>query len=238
MKALILAAGLGNRLGLSKDAPPKALVRVAGKELIAYQLELLKDSPIQKIGVVTGFQANRVADFIGTVDPNIALFENTQYKEGNILSLQAALPFLDDAFLLMNVDHIYPPSLLARVLEQAKGVTAACDFDRQLFDDDMKVLCDTEKNLKAIDKKLETYNAGYIGMTFCPKAKLPVYLAALKKTVRTFGTKTSVEKILATLADDGEPIGIADTSGKRWLEIDTMEELQKAEKVLNEKKGL
>lgn len=238
MKALILAAGLGNRLGLAKDAPPKAMVRVAGKELIAYQLAFLKSASIQKIGVVTGFQADRVADFIQTLDPSIALFENRHYKEGNILSLKTALPFLDDDFLMMNVDHIYPHHLLQRVLEQTKGITAVCDFDRALVEDDMKVLCNAEKNLKAIDKKLTQYNAGYIGMTFCSKSKLPVYLAALEKTVRTLGTKTSVEKILATLADNAEPIQIADTSGIRWLEIDTMEDLKAAEKILNEKKGV
>ena len=235
MKALILAAGLGNRLGA---AMPKALVRVAGQELLGHQLAFLKNPRIEKIGVVTGFQAPKLADFIQTLDSKIEIFENRRFTEGNILSLQAALPFLDDDFLLLNVDHIYPQRLLETVFKQAKGITACSDFDRELVADDMKISVDQKNHLKEIDKGLKKYDGGYIGMTFCPKSRLKHYIAGLEKTLAAFGTKTNVEKILGELANAGETIHIANTSGIRWLEVDTPEDLKLAEKALHEKKGL
>ncbi len=38
--------------------------------------------------------------------------------------------------------------------------------------------------------------------------------------------------ILGTLAKEGQPIHIADTSGMRWLEVDTMSDLKQAEAIL------
>lgn len=231
MKALILAAGQGNRLGFKK---PKALVTVAGQELLAYQLEWLRSAKIKKIGVVAGYQAPLLKDFIQTQNPKVEIFENPNFLEGNILSLQVALPFFDDDCLLMNVDHIYPKQLLGHFLEQTNGITAACDFDRPLVADDMKVLLNAQGSLEAIDKTLKKYEAGYIGMTFCPRAKIKTYREGFKKTLATFGPKSSVEKILGVLAENREPIAIADLSGTPWLEIDTPEDLKRGEEKLRE----
>lgn len=229
MKALILAAGEGNRLGLKK---PKALVLVNGKALLTYQIELLQRFGIKRLGVVTGFQAGKVSDFIQTIDLPITLFENPHYQDGNLLSLQAASSFLDDDFLLMNVDHIYPNRLFKSFLQKLTGIAIACDFDRALVEDDMKVERDAKGHLKAIHKKLTQYDGGYIGMTFCPRAKIPTYLSAQETTLAKLGLKASVEMILAELANSGEKINIVDTSGTRWLEIDTVADLNFAEATL------
>lgn len=232
MKALILAAGKGNRLGEASEEKPKALVCVGAKELLSYQMKFLKAAKIQKVGVVVGFKAPLMTDFIKEVNPKIEIFENKNYEKGNILSLKAALSFLDDAFLLLNVDHLYPKGLLPSVLEQAKGITAACDFDRPVGADDMKVRLDSKGHLKEMDKTLKDPDGGYIGMTFCPASKRNLYFQGLETTLAEFGPKTSVEKILTTLVKQGETISIADTSGIRWLEIDTVEDLKRAEATL------
>lgn len=229
MKALILAAGQGSRLGFKK---PKALVPVAGRELLTYQMEWLHCAKIQKIGVVVGFEAPLLKDFIQTQTPGTKIFENLKFAEGNILSLQAGLSFFDDNVLLMNVDHLYPKRLLDSFLKQTKGITVACDFDRPLAADDMKVDRHPDGSLKEIDKALKKYEAGYIGMTFIPRAKTKKYLDGFKKTLSLFGSKASVEKILGLLAKNGESITLADCSGTPWLEIDTPEDLQKAEETL------
>ena len=222
MKALILAAGVGNRLGHDK---PKALVQIVGCELICHQLDFLRHPAITEIGVVGGFRFDALAARVGPA----RLFENKSYRQGNILTLQAALPFLDETFLLMNVDHIYPNKMLDHILKQVRGITTACDFDRPLVEDDMKIKKNAQGRLIAIDKKLDNYDGGYIGMTVVPREQLPAYLSAFEKTLAVQGPKASVEMILAELASTGKPVAIADTSGIRWLEIDTPEDLKKAE---------
>ncbi|OGQ05169.1 MAG: hypothetical protein A2W61_02155 [Deltaproteobacteria bacterium RIFCSPLOWO2_01_44_7] len=229
MKVLILAAGTGDRLGTLTNELPKALVKVNGQELIHYQLEFLKDSRITQIGVVCGFQSNRLKAYLNERAPQITLFENPHFEKGSILTLKVGLPFLDNDFLLLNVDHIYPKKLLDHILKQVKGITACCDFDRPLVADDMKVKLDSKRQLKEIHKNLLDYDGGYIGMTYCPKSKLDIYRNGFETVLGKLGEKVSVEMILGELAKNGEPIHIANTSGIRWLEVDTLEDLKKAE---------
>ncbi|MDO8526815.1 MAG: NTP transferase domain-containing protein [Deltaproteobacteria bacterium] len=232
MKVLILAAGQGNRLEHLTDEFPKALTKVCGRELIRYQLDFLNHPAITQIGVVCGYQGFHLADFLKKCRPEIVQMDNPDFLMGSILTLQKGISFLDDDFLLMNVDHIYPPKMLDLILKQVGGITAICDFDRKLVADDMKVKLGKDRLLKQIHKGLNDFDGGYIGMTFCPKNKIAIYLNALETTLAAQGPKASVEMILGELAAKGEPISIADTSGNTWLEVDTLDDLQKAEEAL------
>ena len=231
-QVVILAAGKGVRLEHHTDAIPKALVKVAGKTLIDHQFDFLNHSCIQKVAVVTGYHTSELTPFIKTNHPHVTLFKNKEFDHGSILTLRAALSFLDDDFLMMNVDHIYPQKILEEILKQKQGITAVCDFDRPLVADDMKVKRNARGELDQIHKELKNYDAGYIGMTFCPRSRIQTYIGAFEKTLATLGPKASVEMILGTLAKNGEPIHIANTSGIRWLEVDTVNDLKQAEEAL------
>jgi len=228
MKAIILAAGMGNRLGERTRDLPKALVTVAGKPLLEYVLDFLDTPVISEVGIVTGYQAQVFEKFVREKYPKIRLFHNPQYREGSILTLKAARDFLDDDFLLCNADHIYPRHLFDCLKLPRQNLSAICDFDRTLVEDDMKVSLDKSRHITRIDKKLATYQAGYIGMTFCPKACLPDYWAGAEEALSDRGSKACVEAILDTLAPK-MPIEILDASGFGWLEVDNEEDLQKAE---------
>lgn len=232
MKALILAAGQGDRLEHLTDDIPKALVKVGAKELLCHQFDFLNQSPITSIGVVAGYHASGLVEFIKRLGKKVEIFENTQFEKGSILTLKSALSFLDDDFLMMNVDHIYPKRLLPLILKQAKDITAVCDFDRTLVADDMKVKLSPKGKLSEIHKELKNYDGGYIGMTCCASVKVKIYKKALEATQATLGDKTSVEMILGELAKQGEQIHIANTSGHRWLEVDTLQDLKSAETTL------
>src|SRR3989338_551041 len=107
MKVLILAAGQGERLENLNNQNPKALVKVLDRELIRYQIEFLDDTSVTKIGVVGGYHGGLIRNFLSKNNLPIDFFEKTRFEQGSILTLKAALDFLDDDFLMMNVDHIY-----------------------------------------------------------------------------------------------------------------------------------
>ncbi|MBI1909096.1 MAG: NTP transferase domain-containing protein [Deltaproteobacteria bacterium] len=239
MKGVILAAGQGSRLGLLTRSRPKALVPVLEKPLIEYILTLCDEASLEEIIVVGGYQFYKLAAVLekragGTPlgGTPYRLLQNREYKKGNLLTLVCALPFLEGDFFIANADHIYPPSLFHSFLKNAKEISAACDFDRQLSGDDMKIRHDSQKRLLAISKKLPTYDGGYIGMTSCTKKRRGLYERAVEATFQRKGTKAVVEEVLETLILWGENPLVHDASGHRWWEVDTPSEIQTVEREL------
>lgn len=65
MKAMVLAAGRGDRLRPLTDRCPKPLIKVAGKELMAYHLEKLRAAGITDILVNSAWLHQQIVDFLG-----------------------------------------------------------------------------------------------------------------------------------------------------------------------------
>jgi len=233
MQAIIIAAGLGNRLGdLTRDRP-KALVPVAGRELILHTLDFVDHPAVDERIVVTGYEGERLGKFIAENCPGVRTAHNPHYRDGSIRTIEAALEHVRGDFLLMNVDHIYPRRMLTRILDRARGITAMCDFDRRLGRDDMKVKLEGGR-LVAIKKTLAEYDGGYIGMTYCAASSLDRYREGVARTRTVSGDSANVEAALALLAYENEEINICDVSGMGWLEVDTQADLENAQRTLRQ----
>ena len=116
MQAVILAAGVGSRLGESTKNTPKCLVEVGGKPLIKHQLEALADHGIGPVLVVLGYQAGAVRKALGEGAEYVL---NAQYAETNSLySLWLAREWVRAPFLLLNCDLLFHPDVLDRLLAQ------------------------------------------------------------------------------------------------------------------------
>lgn len=236
MKAIVLAAGTGSRLGELTKTRTKALVPVNGKPLIDYLLEFFDLSFFDEIIIVGGFHYEDIKIHVEKKKiPHVKVIENTEYLKGNIYTLITALKtFSDDSFLVTNADHIYPPVMFEKMKPQFQAITAICDFDRHLADDDMKVkLYKDSKKIESISKQLESFDCGYIGMTYVDKSIDNVYRNTIQETLIRFGEKAVVENILQVLAENERTApSIMDLSGIGWYEVDTVEDLMKAEKHL------
>ncbi len=236
MQTVILAAGMGTRLGELTVARPKALIDVAGRPLIDYALAFADAAVGGARLVVAGFCNTAVAGRVAVVAPDARVVENADYRKGNLLSLCAALPLIDrtDGFLLMNADHIYRPTiaeLVAAAGRRNMDVTAFCDFDRQLGADDMKVRL-RETCVQDMSKTLPSWDCGYVGMTWVPPTCIPRYLDAVDAVRASAGDSANVEAVLVELASTDAPPVFADISGHGWLEIDEPHERERAERVL------
>jgi len=235
MRAIVLAAGTGSRLGEITKARTKGMVPVKGKKLINYLLEFLENNFFDEIIVVGGFCYEDLRDHIETLNyKNVRVIENKNYLKGNIFTLVTALgEFKDDSFLITNVDHIYPPVMFKKMKESMSGITGMCDFDRSLGADDMKVKLREDKRIQSISKQLDIFDCGYIGMTYVDKDSEKYYRASVNATIAKVGEKAVVENVLQFMAEDGSNAPkICDLSGFGWYEVDTEEDLLKAEKGL------
>jgi choline kinase len=84
MRALILAAGRGSRMGELTDAQPKSFTRLHGVRLLDLQLAALREAGIRDIAIVRGYRANSFTE-------PVSYFENPHWMRTNMVrSLQAA----------------------------------------------------------------------------------------------------------------------------------------------------
>ena len=149
MKAVILAAGTGSRLMPLTAELPKPLVELGGVCLIDHVIHALSEAGIDNVVIVGGYRFTQLRDHLEerwgrSSSLTISLVENPDFRSGSILSLMAAEPYLQGDLVIMNADHLYPPALLRSFVSSSahdryENVTIACDFDRVLRGDDMKV---------------------------------------------------------------------------------------------------
>ena len=233
MRAIVLAAGTGSRLGAITNSMTKGMVQVGGKRLIDYLLEFIDVKSFQEILIVGGFYFNDLKRYIDNKHlDNVKVIENTAYFKGNIFTLKRALQeFSGDSFLITNADHIYPPAMFTQMRNSFDFITAMCDFDRDLSDDDMKVKLSDDGRITKISKNLQEYDCGYIGMSYIDISMEIQYRKALEKAIARYGDKAVVENILGILAEKDEmaPM-ICDLSGSVWYEVDTESDLINVER--------
>lgn len=230
-QVVLLAAGMGTRLGELGGGLPKAMFDVAGEKLVDRALGFAAlfghpAAPIERI-VVGGYRFDLLRDHLASAP--LRLLENTRFRGGNLMTLETALPHVTGAVLVMNIDHVYPAAVAARMQAQpGDEITAFVDFDRALTADDMKVALDGDRRVRQISKQLAQWDCGYVGMTYVPAGQLARYRAAVDAVRATIGDSAHVEAVLQHLADAGEPVAIVDISGIGWHELDTPEDVARA----------
>ncbi|MGK3968793.1 NTP transferase domain-containing protein [Sorangium sp. So ce118] len=115
MRAILLAAGRGRRLG--RDAP-KCLVSIDGKTLLERHLVNLTESGVTDLTIVVGFRREMIEEALGSLRPRlkVELIHNPRFVRGSIVSLHTAAERLSQGGLWMDADVLYPAALLRRLV--------------------------------------------------------------------------------------------------------------------------
>ena len=120
MQAIILAAGMGKRLGELTQNNTKCMVRVHQQTLIERMLAQLSPLNLERIILVIGYKGERVKELVGNkIDHTPILYiENPVYdKTNNIYSLYLAKNYLiEDETLLLESDLIFSDSILTKLI--------------------------------------------------------------------------------------------------------------------------
>lgn len=236
MKALIIAAGRGERLRPLTDEQPKPLIPLLGLKLIERVIFPLKENGIKEFVVVTGYLGEKIKRFLGDGSRygiKICYVENGRWRMGNGISVYEARDNLKEKFILVMSDHIFSPKILS-----ALGVCEIGKDESMLFvDKGMRYVFDLDDatKVKVIDgkivdigKNLARYNGVDMGIFICS----PYIFNVLERNIRE--GYYSLTDAIRELAKQGKMKAYCIQDDEAyWIDIDTLESVKIAEKILS-----
>jgi choline kinase len=224
MKAIILSAGQGSRLGHLVDDRPKCLIDFNGRSLLDRQLDTLEANGVRDAVVVTGFHDELVNQAIAerSGGPTVRTIFNPFYKVAdNTGSLFMARDELAGDCLVWNGDTLVSRELMRRVVANAQsGICVTIDRKDSYDDDDMKVV-EEGGRLKAIGKRIAGgVNAESIGLLAFRAGGAETFREAIERAMRTpEGTTIWYLRVINHIAQSAE-VWTLDIKGEEWGEVD------------------
>jgi len=244
MKAIIIAAGPGKRLGENTYDKPKCLLKIGEKTIMETQLEALRNNDINNIAIVRGHMKERI-NF-----PDVKYFENKDYLNNNILqSLFCAKSEINDEFVFSYSDILYDEEIVRKLLKEKTDFSLIVDIawkeryeGRTLHPPSEAELVFVEDGyVTKIAKGLnsEKSHGEFIGLAFFSKRGAKILKNVFNEVNEKFKNKrfhnaVTIEKAYLTdmiqeLIDRGFKIKNIDIDGG-WHEIDTPQDLEQARK--------
>ncbi len=217
MKAVILAAGLGTRLG----GGPKPLVKVGGIEILLRTMKLL--SPyVSEFIIVASIYAKDIDRFLQGKGFRYRMVVNSNPERGNGYSLYLTKGMVGEKFILVMGDHIYSEDF---VREAVKGEGLIGDRTPRFIDIDeatkVKVVCEERCRVAEIGKEVEGYDCIDTGFFILTSE---VFRAAERLLKRE---EISLSDIIR---ESKPPVTFVD--GKLWMDVDTKEDVKRANRLL------
>ena len=128
MQAVILAAGMGNRLGKYTKNNTKCMLPINGRTLIERTLDSLNSAGIRLCVIVAGYEKENLMKFVGSQYKNIAItwvINDIYNKTNNIYSLYLAREhLLADDTLLLESDLIFEERIIKELIENPEPTLA------------------------------------------------------------------------------------------------------------------
>ena len=250
MKAVILAAGFGNRMRPLTDKVHKTLLQVGGKTIIDRMMEGLRRAAIQDVVVVTGYLKEDLEKHLLQQHPDLRFrfVHNPRYREtNNIYSLSLALNTIDidDDILLIESDLVYDDSVIGRILASPHPNVALLDRYRSGMDGTLVTVSDgvitsiipphlQHENFESRGT-FKTLNVYKFSREFCSKnfRRLLTYYA------QVIDDNCYYEMILGILIYVQKEVIYAEIlEGEEWSEVDDPNDLRVSEFVFNKEKRL
>jgi len=216
LKAVILAAGIGSRLG--KKLPKSLIVLPNGKTILENQLNALKDAGIKEIMIVIGFKKELIMEYY----PNAMYIYNPMFHMTNTAkSLQLALELIEpDDVIWVNGDVFLEEKVIEKLIERDGNCVAVNKL--QCGEEEVKYKTNINGEITEISKEIVEAEGEAVGVNkICKKKDFQLFLKCLRKCKDT----DYFEKAIEMSIHEGVIFQAVDISGYKCIEVDFPEDL-------------
>lgn len=231
MKAILLSAGQGSRLKPLTDKKPKCLVEINQKSILERQIESLQKSGVKDVVVIIGYMAEKVKEKLKKYKKiNIKFVFDKNYQiANNMHGLMLAEEEIKDGFLLMNGDVVLDTEIIADLIKCRHKNAFPIEQDKYL-EEAMKVIIKDGlvRNIRKDIKKEEASGCSIDVYKFSEEGAKVLfeeinYIIGEQKKLNEW-TEVAIRNILHKI--EIYPLYI---NGKKWMDIDTLDDLKIAE---------
>jgi choline kinase len=238
MKAIILAAGVGQRLGNHAAGRPKCLLELGGVSLLRRHLYHLRDSTVTEVIIVTGYRQETILSELMGFDAGFTIQTrfNPNFINGSIVSLWHARDALcsGDDIILMDADVLYDKAVIQKLITTDLPNCFLLDREFEPGDEPVK-LCVLDGRLvefrKHLDRELvfdmQGESVGFFRFSSLMASRLAHRTQEYMDQHRRDAAYE--EAIRDLLLDEPGMFGYEDITGLPWIEIDFPEDIRRAE---------
>ena len=238
MKAVILLAGMGSRLAELTVSTPKSLLPIGGSNTLEHMIRKLTKHDVGSIVIVCGHMQTAIEQYLPQAFPRveITILRNPDYRTTNTgYSLLLAREQLEgETFIKLDGDVIFDEEILSRLVAAGDGSSYAC-VERTATDEEViKVRCDTEGNISQIGNDVPPASAAgeSIGVERIDERSSATLFTTLEAMMNDPANhQRYCEVAYDAIVHAGEPFKALDITGLRWVEIDTLEDYELAQRL-------
>ena len=245
MQAIILAAGMGKRLGALTHDNTKCMIRVGGKTLIERLLCQLDRLCLERIILVVGYKAQELKEFITTlhVQTPVMYVENTVYdKTNNIYSLYLAKEYMcEQDTLLFESDIIMEDAVLDKLISNPYPDLALVDKYESWMDGTVVTIDEENRIVRFIPngqflyEEIPSYYKTVNVYKFSKSFSKNRYVPFLEAYCTALGNNEYYEQVLRVITMvDNSGMHVLPLSGEQWYEIDDIQDLDIAESIFRD----
>lgn len=236
---VILAAGIGSRLYPLTEKRPKCLVDINGQSILERIVNQLHDIDCavdfeMNVIIASGYLCEHIQAFVSNKQYPLEIVNNDAFlTTNNMYSFFLTFQYLnsENELVIINGDCLYDKSILASVIQDQQSVIAV--DSTVYYKESMKVKV-RDGIARSISKKLPENSDVYTSIDLY-KFSGTEKTALLNEVSRIIDTQTYTEwtevAINNILKYNEVKVGLHDINGKKWVEVDTFEDLEKARKV-------
>lgn len=250
MQAVILAAGMGSRLGKYTQNSTKCMVKVGGHTLLERIFNSLRKAGVSKAVIVTGYCADKLTEHAIKAagdDISVTFIYNDKYNiTNNIYSLYLASEYMmQEDSVLFESDLIFDETIVTDILnDPSPDLVTVSRFENWMdgtvttFDEFGNVTSFIDKSNFIWDNCMSYYKTVNIYKLSADFFK-NWYHPFLEAYIKTCGNNAYYEMVLKVITNiNSSKLKALDITGKKWYEIDTPQDLQTAETLFAEENQL